>query len=305
MGADDRKEPTVHLSQGCLDGHVHRSEVRVRSHDTHDTAGRRVEAGRDNAQNDILAREDAGDGTLILNQNSRGVVLLHHGRSLLDRRPHAHSGRRDAVEDGLQRGAGHLGSKSLNVLNDLLGLAGAKLGLHALQGIVELPRRRVGTLKFLHGVVEALGDIEDTGNVLVLVHDGQVAEALADHQVESVGGAGVGSGTEGVLGHDLGDRDVGGLLPHADDTEGKILCRKDTGDTFVIVGNEDAVFSLGGHQLSSLGDGGVGLDLERGARLEGKDGAGGRLSSVPGAVGQVLLLGEVALELLADGLIAL
>ena len=112
-------------------------------------------------------------------------------------------------------------------------------------------------------------DIENAGDILVLVHDGQVAESFADHKVEGVGSARVGTGAQGVLGHDLGNSDVTGLLAHADDAEGQILGSEDTGDPVVFIGHQNAVFPFGSHELGGFGDSGTGLDLEGGARLQG------------------------------------
>lgn len=295
-------ERTVHLSQSRLDAHVDGGKVGMRRHDADDAAGGGVQTRRDHTQDDIFAGEDARDGAVVLDQEGGGVVLLHEVRRLLDRGPDTDRHGGLAAEDGLEGGARHLHAQGLDVLDDLLGLAGAQLGLDALEGVVELAGGRVGPLELLHGVVEALGDVEDARDVLVLVHDGQVAEAFADHEVEGVGGAGVGAGAQGVLGHDLGDGDVGGLLAGADDTEGQVFGGEDAGDAVVVVGDQDAVLPLGGHQLGGLGDGGLGLDLEGLAGLEGEDGAGRGFARVSGPAGEVLLLGQVVLHLASDGL---
>lgn len=292
----------MHLAQGGLDAHVHGREIGVRRHDANDAAGGGVEADGDDTQHDILARENAGDGPLVLHQDSGCAVLLHQLGSLANGGPDADSRGRGAVEDGLEGRARHLGAQRLDVLNDLLGLTGAKLGLDTLKGIVEASRGGIGALELLHGVVEALCNVEDTGNILVLVHDGQMAETLAHHEIESIGGARVGTGAERVLGHDIGDRDVGWLHAGAYNAEGQILGSEDTRDSVVVVGDENTVLALSRHELGCLGDGRTRLNLQGGTRFKGEDGAGRRLSGMAGAAAEVLLLGEVALHLATDGL---
>jgi hypothetical protein len=227
----------MHLAQSGLDAHVHGGKVGVRRHDADDAAGRWVETRGNHAEDNVLAREDTGDSPLVLDQDRRGVVLLHLLGRLLDRRPDADRCWRQAVEHRLERRARHLGPQRLDVLDDLLRLAGAQLGLHTLERVVEPPGGGIGTLQLLHGVVEALCDVEHARDVLVLVHDGQVAEALADHQVERVGGAGVGPRAQRVLGHDLGDGHVVWLEPGGHHTEGKVLGCEDARNPVVIVGN--------------------------------------------------------------------
>lgn len=111
------------------------------------------------------------------------MVLFHELCSLLDGCPHRHSCGWESGQDRLQCRTGHFLSNGLNILDDLLRLAGAHLCLYALQRIVELAGRAVGALQLLHGIVEALCDVENSSNVVVLVHDGQVTEAFADHEV--------------------------------------------------------------------------------------------------------------------------
>lgn len=293
----------MHLAKSSLDGHVHGRKVGVRGHHTDDAASGRIKAWGNNTQNNILAGEDTRNSALILHQDGCGVVLLHQLGSLLDRCPHADGGGWDAVEDRLEGRTRHLGPQGLNILNNLLRLTCAQLGLHTLEGVVETARRRVGPLQLLHGLVKALCDIEHTRDVLVLVHNWQVAEALADHEVEGIGGTGIGSGAEGVLGHDFGNGDIGGLQPSSNNAEGEILGGEDAGNSLIVVGNKHAVFPFRGHQLGSLGNGRRGLDLEGGARLEGKDGAGRGFAGMAGSAGKVLLLGEITLQLAADGLV--
>ena len=137
---------------------------------------------------------------------------------------------------------------------------------------------------------------------MILIHDGQVTEAFADHEVESISGTGVGFGAQGVLGHDLGDGDAVGLDSLSDNAEGKVLCGKDTCNTIIIVGDKDAVFTLGGHKLGSFCDGGVRLDLESLAGSKGKDRTRGCLSSLAGAGRVGSLLVQVGFDLATDGL---
>lgn len=292
----------MHLAERRLDAHIHGRKVGVGSHDADNAAGGGIETGRNHTQNHILASKDARNSPLVLDKDGRGVILLHQLSSLLHRGPDAHCGRRQAVQHRLEGRARHLGPERLDVLDDLLRLAGAEFRLHAFQSIVKAARRGVGTFQLLHGIVEALGDVEHARDVLVLVHDGQVAEALANHQVKRIGSARVGPRAERVLGHDLGDGDTGGLQPGADNAEGKVLGRENAGNAVVIVGHKHAVLALGGHELRGLSNGGRGLDLKSLARLQGEDGSRRCLARLPGAAGEVLLLGEVALQLAADSL---
>lgn len=292
----------VHFAESSLDAHVHGRKVRVGCHDANDTASDGVKAGSNYAKDDIFAGEDTSDGALVLNKDSGCVVLLHELGSLLDRRPDGDGCWRQSGQDGLECRTRHLLADRLDVLDNLLGLAGAHLGLHALQGIVELARRAVCTLELLHGIVEALCDVEDAGDVVVLVHDGQMAEALADHEVEGICCACVRLCAEGVLCHDLGDGDVLRLLAASDDAESQILCCEDAGDMVVFVCDQYTVFPLGGHELCGLCDGGRSRDLEGWAGLQGQDGARRSLASWAHAAAGVLLLVQVCLDLAADGL---
>src|SRR5262249_55509970 len=126
----------MHLAESSLDGHIHGSKVGMGGHDPDNAAGSRVKTRSNNSQDDILAGKDTRDGTLILNQERSCVVLLHQRSSLLDRGPNTDSGRGNSGQDGLESRPGHLGAESLNVLDNLLRLAGAKLGLNTLKSII-------------------------------------------------------------------------------------------------------------------------------------------------------------------------
>lgn len=292
----------MHLPESSLDAHIDGRKVGVRSHDPDHAAGRRVQTGSNDTEDNILTGEDTSNGAVVLDEKGRGVMLLHQVRGLLDRGANADGDWRLAIEDRLERGARHLDTQSLHIRDDLLGLAGAQLGLHTLERIVQLARGRVGPLQLLHGVVKALCNVEDTRNILVLVHDRQVAEALAHHEVECIGSAGVGPGAQRVLGHDFGNGNIGGLQAQANYTESQILGGKDTRDSVIVVGNQNTVFPLGSHQLCGLGNGGLGLDLQGLTGLEGEDGARRGLAGVSSTASQVLLLGEVILQLATDSL---
>jgi hypothetical protein len=130
-----------------------------------------------------------------------------------------------------------------------------------------------------------------------------MTETLADHQVQCIGGTGICTSTERVLGHDVCDSDIGCLLASTDHTESEILGCKDTRDTVVIISDQDAVLALRSHKLRSFRDSGVWLDLQSLAGLEGENGARRGLSSVSSSVRDMLLLVEVTLNLSPDGLI--
>ena len=290
----------MHLAQRRLDAHVRGRKVGVGRHHTDDTAGGRIQTRRNHTQHHILAGEDTRDRALVLHQKRGGVMFLHERRSLLHGGPHRDGRRRHAVQDGFQGRTGHLGAQGLDVLDDLLGLAGTQFGLDTLQRIVQLAGGAVGTLQLLHRVVEALGDIKHTRNILVLIHHGQMAEALPDHQVERIRGAGVGARTQGVLGHDLGHGDFAGLGPGSHHAERQILGGEDAGNAVIIVGHQHTVLPLRGHQLGGLGDRHGGLDLQGLAGLEGQNGSGRGFAGTMGSAGLVLLLAEVGLDLSTD-----
>jgi len=128
-------------------------------------------------------------------------------------------------------------------------------------------------------------------------------EALANHEIESVGRAGVGPGAQRVLGHDIGDGNIVRLETGTHNAEGEILGGENASNSFIIVGNQHAVLTLRGHELGGLGDGRRGLDLKGSAGLKGEDGSRRGLAGVSGPARQVLLLGEIVLHLAADGLI--
>ena len=130
----------MHLAKRGLDAHIGGSKIGVGGHDTDDTAGGRVKTGGNDTKNNILAGEDTGDGSLILHQKSSGVVLLHQSCRILHSGPDGDGHWGHTIQDRLESRAGHLLSQSLDILDNLLGLTGAKLGLHTLQSIVKFPR---------------------------------------------------------------------------------------------------------------------------------------------------------------------
>jgi hypothetical protein len=132
-----------------------------------------------------------------------------------------------------------------------------------------------------------------------------MSESLSDHKIQGIGGTGIGSSTERVLGHDFGNSNGRGLVSSSHNTERKILGGEDTSNSVVIVGNQDTVLPLRSHQLSSLRDGGTRLDLKSLTRLQGENCSGRSLSGVASSACEVLLLGEIIFELLSDGLITL
>lgn len=67
----------MHLAESRLDAHVHGRKVRMRCHYSYNTASHGVEPCGNNAEDDILAGEDTGDGSVVLYQDGRGMVLLH------------------------------------------------------------------------------------------------------------------------------------------------------------------------------------------------------------------------------------
>ncbi|KAI6748353.1 hypothetical protein HG530_015633 [Fusarium avenaceum] len=252
----------MHLAESSLEGHIDGSKVGVWGHDTHDATVGGVQTRCNNSQNDILAGKDTRNSTLILNENSGCTVLLHELGSLLDRSSHAHGGGGNTVKHGLQSRPRHLAAQGFNVLDNLLGLGRAQLRLDALEGIVKLSGRRIGTLKLLHSIVKALG----------------------------IGGTGIGSSTERVLGHDFGNSNGRGLVSSSHNTEGKILSGEDTSNSVVIVGYQDTVLPLRSHQLSSLRDGGTRFDLKSLTGLQGENSSGRSLSGVASSACEVLLL---------------
>ncbi|KAI6751425.1 hypothetical protein HG531_006121 [Fusarium graminearum] len=261
-----------------------------------------VQARGNDSKNDILAGENTRNSTLILNQDSSCTILLHELSSLSNRGSHADGGGGNTVKHGFQSRSGHLAAQSFNVLNDLLRLGRTQLRLNTLESIVKLSGRRVGTLKLFHSIVKTLGDIQHARNVLVLVHNWQMAEALSNHKIQGIGGAGVGSSAKGILGHNFGDSDSGGLGSSSYNTERKILGGENTSNSVVIVGNQNAILSLCCHQLGGLGNSSVGLDLESLAGLQGKNSSGRSFARMASSACEVLLLGEIIFELLSNSL---
>ena len=137
---------------------------------------------------------------------------------------------------------------------------------------------------------------------MVLVHDRQVTEALANHEVQRIGRARVSLCAERVLGHDLCNGNVLRPLASSNNPEGKILGSENTSNMVVFVSNQDAVLPLRGHELCGLCNGGGSRDLQGWAGLQGEDGARRGFACWAHAAGGVLLLVQVGLDLAADGL---
>jgi hypothetical protein len=137
---------------------------------------------------------------------------------------------------------------------------------------------------------------------VVLVHNRQMPETLAYHQIQSVGGTGVGLCTERVLGHNLRDSDILCLESSADDPESQILCGEDTSDPVVVVGDKNAVFALCCHQLTSLCHGHIRLDLQSLVGPESQNGSRRDLATLTGTRTASALLAEVLLEFGTEGL---
>ena len=78
-------------------------------------------------------------------------------------------------------------------------------------------------------------------------------KTLADHQIQGIGGAGVGLCAQWVLGHDLCDGNI--LRPESSthNPESQILCGEDTTQAFIIIDNKDTVSPLRSAKLAGLG----------------------------------------------------
>jgi hypothetical protein len=129
-----------------------------------------------------------------------------------------------------------------------------------------------------------------------------MSETFSNHEIQGIGGTGVGSSAKRVLGHNFGDSDSGGLGSSSYNTERKILGGENTSNSVVIVGNQNTILSLCCHQLCSLRNSSGRLDLESLAGLQGKDSSGRSFARMASSACEVLLLGEVIFELLSDGL---
>ena len=127
-----------------------------------------------------------------------------------------------------------------------------------------------------------------------------MSESLANHQVERVGRAGVSSRAQRVLGHDLGHRNLTSLEAHSNNTESQILGREDTSNSLIVVGYQNTVLPLGGHQLRSFGDSEDRLDLESLAGLQGQHSARWGLARASGLGLSLSLFIEVGLHLESD-----
>lgn len=169
----------MHLAQRVLDAERRDRRVRVGRHDAHDAARLGVEARGNDAQDDVLGREDARDLLVVdalHDADGRRALLAHDARRLAHARLDADGrGRRARVENRAEVRERHLVAQGLDVREERVRRAGvdaAKLLLCALERRVESLRRAVCLFELLERLVEDLGDVEETDDVALLVADG-------------------------------------------------------------------------------------------------------------------------------------
>ena len=206
-------------------------------HNANNTTPRGVQAGRDDTQNDIFARENTRDlgsrrsrGGRLHDTDRRRAPLLHELRDLLDGRLRADGrGLGARVHDRGKVGQRGLFPESLDVGQHGGGLGVraqtvAELRLDSSEGTVELLRGGGATLDLVKGLVEDLGDIEQTDNVALFVTDGlghavlqvlhngdelrtthQMPEMPLNHQLKRLCRTGRVASDHGIAGHDRAD----------------------------------------------------------------------------------------------------
>ena len=171
---------------------IGRNTLRVGSHDrAHSRQLKRHLLGNRTGHH-VLEAKDADQLSLINDQRSL-TSLGHHHTSIPEIRSGAHNGGRFASEQAAQRrrrlSAESLRHKTTQKLSQHLSLGAAcslKAG-HLLHGI--LCRRAalvLSLLKLRDGIVQALGDVQQTDHCTAVVHDGQVTEVILDHGAKSV-----------------------------------------------------------------------------------------------------------------------
>lgn len=210
----------------------------MRGHDPNHTTPRRVQARRNHTQDDILAREDTRN--LLRTDLSRSsrlhdadggrAALLHELGDLLDGGLRAYRrGLGTRVHEGGQIGQRRLFPKGLDVGKHGSRLrvgaqTRAELGLDSSEGTVELLRGGGATLDLVKGLVEDLGDIEQTDDVALFVTDGlghavlqvlhngdelkythQMSEMPLNHQLKRLCRTGRVASDHGIAGHDRAD----------------------------------------------------------------------------------------------------
>ena len=141
----------MHLLEGIVHAHARRSSVRMRGHHADNATYARIQTRSDDAQDNVLAREDTSDLRMrftktwhvLHNTNSGDTTLLHQLRYLTDSRFGCdNGGLRPRIHDsGKIRQRGLL-TESVNIGKHSSSLrvrshSWTKLGLHTGKSVVE------------------------------------------------------------------------------------------------------------------------------------------------------------------------
>ena len=127
----------MHLLKGVVDSHGRGGSIGMRRHNPDDAAHARVQTGRNDAQDDVFAGEDARNlgmgargGRWLHDADGGGPALAHETRHFSNGRPWADHRRLGVgVHDGREVGQGRLFAQSFDV-----GEHGRRLGIGAKTG---------------------------------------------------------------------------------------------------------------------------------------------------------------------------
>src|SRR5438045_9433621 len=97
-----------------------------------------------------------------------------------------------------------------------------------------------------------------------------MTESFPNHEIQRVSRASVRACTKRILGHNFGDGDIVSFDPSSNNAKSQIFGRKDTSYSVIVIGDKHAIFPLCGHQLSSLSNRSVWLDLQSLAGPQGE-----------------------------------
>ncbi|KAH3668798.1 hypothetical protein OGAPHI_002553 [Ogataea philodendri] len=301
-----------HLSKGLMDGAASQGVRWLWSHDTDHRAGAWIDTCGNHSQNDVFGGENTRNLIVVLgvfHQNSRGLVVLHQNGSIVHRRLDV------AADWNSSVGQNRIESwpiddilKTLKVLDHVQRLTAAKLFGDTFHCIVELLGALVHSFEFGHGFIVALGDVQRSDNLVVVVDHRQMSKTFGDHQGESIGSQSGDLCTHWVWGHDMLDRGLVGIEIGSNNTECKVLGRENTCQLSGIVHHQNTIFLSHRHELGRFVDGVGRLHDDRIGGLQGHDGptgAGSRLGLFLGRAkrghhSDVVLLLEVVFDLLSD-----
>ena len=179
----------MHLLESIVHRRSRTRSIRVGRHNTNDAAPAGVQTSSNDAQHDVLAREDTSDARKVdstawsgsgcfHDADSRRTLLFHELGDFLDGGLGSYGGRLGAgVHHGREVGKGSLLAECFDIRKHrcrlrVRGNAAAKLGLNTGQRVVELLRRGRAALDLVESLVKDLGDVEQTDNIAFFVTHG-------------------------------------------------------------------------------------------------------------------------------------